>query len=96
MWRMVVVDQVARPDSPLTLITRLGEIVGMPEVPIPDPGVAVAGTVAIVGLILIRLCRPGRLAPLLLLAAMRGCALVLLSPQLDAHYRRWRSPSRSR
>ena len=83
MWRMVVVDQVARPDSPLTLITRLGEIVGMPEVPIPDPGVAVAGTVAIVGLILIRLCRPGRLAPLLLLAMG---AVVLLSPSFYAHY----------
>jgi hypothetical protein len=83
MWQMVVLDQLGRPESHASWTTRIGDIAGLPDLPVPDPKVAVAGALAIALLALIGLSRPGRLAPLLLLAM---AAVVLLSPSFYAHY----------
>jgi len=83
MVRMVVLDQLARPESTIDLTTRLAIIAGMPTTPAPDPHVVVAGTVVIALLILIGTTRPGRLAPLLTVAMG---SVVLLSPSFFPHY----------
>ncbi len=83
MLRMVVIDQLARPDSTTDLATRLAIIVGMPATARPDPGLAIAGTVLIALLILISITGPARLAPLLVV--VMG-TVVLISPSFFPHY----------
>jgi hypothetical protein len=83
MVRMVVIDQLGRPDSTADLMTRLALIAGMPAKAPPDPGLAIAGTVLIALLILISITGPSRLAPLLVVAMG---SVVLMSPSFFPHY----------
>jgi alpha-1,2-mannosyltransferase len=83
MWRMVVFDQLARPENGVAPLNRLAAIVGLPDDAAPDPRLVIAAVVALTALVLIALTRDGKVAPLLVLAM---AAVVLLSPSFYLHY----------
>ena len=61
MWRMVVLDQLQRPDNGIPLLYRLAAIVGLPDDSPPDGPAVTAAIVALAALVLIASTAPARL-----------------------------------